>query len=180
MTDIMSRDKRSRLMSAVLGRGNQSTELALIALFRSWRIIGWHRHKRIAGCCPDFVFPRSRVAVFADGCFWHGCPRHYTKPAVRVGYWRSKVEDNRSRDKRAARRLRSRGWSVWRVWECTIRSARLPTRLLRQLERARGASNGRRVEATFMRLPHKASRVRRQFRHADLPKRSRRNSRRNV
>ena len=135
--DIMSRDKRSRLMSAVRGRGNKSTEQALATLLRSLRVSGWKRHVTVARCCPDFVFPQARIAIFADGCFWHGCPRHYTKPATRVRYWSVKVEDNRLRDKRASRRLRQRGWSVWRVWECAIREDRLPPGLVRRLAQAR-------------------------------------------
>lgn len=133
MVDIMSPEKRSRLMTAVRGRGNKSTEEALAQLFTTLGISGWRRHLRIAGCEPDFVFLPRVVAVFADGCFWHGCPNHYTKPATRAGFWRAKVEANRERDRRAARRLRARGWSVWRIWECQIRAQRLPAGLLVRL-----------------------------------------------
>lgn len=137
MTDIMSRDKRSRLMTAVKGRGNLSTEESLARLFRERRVRGWRRHTCLAGSWPDFVFPTLRIAVFADGCFWHGCPRHYTKPASHSRYWREKVLDNKARDQRVASRLRRDGWSVWRVWECRIRAGTLPSGLITRLLDAR-------------------------------------------
>ena len=70
---------------------------------------------------PDFVFPRSRVAVFVDGCFWHACPLHYQAPANRAGFWKEKVARNRARDERVTSRLAADGWTVVRVWEHTVR-----------------------------------------------------------
>ena len=69
---------------------------------------------------PDLVFPRARLAVFVDGCFWHGCPKHYQQPVKNAAYWRSKAESNRERDRAVARKLRKLGWSVTRVWEHDI------------------------------------------------------------
>src|SRR5437868_5226670 len=74
--DNFSKDVRSRIMSAIRKRGNKSTELRLAAVFRQNKISGWRRHMRILGN-PDFIFPKLKVAVFADGCFWYGCRRHY-------------------------------------------------------------------------------------------------------
>jgi DNA mismatch endonuclease (patch repair protein) len=65
----------------------------------------------------DIVFPRARVAVFVDGCFWHGCPTHASWPVNNGDYWRTKIEGNRARDAETTRRLLSRGWAVVRVWE---------------------------------------------------------------
>jgi len=72
MADVFSARKRSQIMSRVLGRGNKATELALIVLLRRHQITGWRRAARLFGK-PDFVFPKHRLAVFVDGCFWHGC-----------------------------------------------------------------------------------------------------------
>jgi len=66
---------------------------------------------------PDVVFPRQRVAVFIDGCFWHGCPDHGTRPTTNSGYWLSKIEANRKRDHQNTHALRTQGWTVLRVWE---------------------------------------------------------------
>jgi DNA mismatch endonuclease (patch repair protein) len=65
----------------------------------------------------DVVFPRARVVVFVDGCFWHGCPTHATWPKANADFWREKIETNRRRDRDTDRRLGSLGWCVIRVWE---------------------------------------------------------------
>jgi DNA mismatch endonuclease (patch repair protein) len=116
MADIFSKRRRSMLMSRVRGRGNKSTELRLIKLFRCNRIRGWRRGVRLTGK-PDFVFPRSRVAIFVDGCFWHGCPAHGSTPRNNRSFWKHKLTQNAIRDRRTNRSLRSRGWRVMRIWQ---------------------------------------------------------------
>jgi DNA mismatch endonuclease (patch repair protein) len=64
----------------------------------------------------DIVFPGARVAVFVDGCFWHGCPLHGTWPKENADFWRAKIETNRARDEDTDRRLHAAGWEVVRVW----------------------------------------------------------------
>lgn len=66
---------------------------------------------------PDIVFPRRRVAVFVDGCFWHGCPIHATQPATNAEYWGDKIVENRARDARTTEALEALGWTVRRFWE---------------------------------------------------------------
>ena len=65
----------------------------------------------------DLVFSRARVAVFVDGCFWHGCPRHMTWPQANAAWWRQKIQKNRDRDRDTDRKLRAAGWTVIRLWE---------------------------------------------------------------
>jgi DNA mismatch endonuclease (patch repair protein) len=65
----------------------------------------------------DIAFPRQRIAVFVDGCFWHGCPEHATWPKQNADWWRDKIEANRRRDADTDARLKEQGWSVVRVWE---------------------------------------------------------------
>lgn len=65
----------------------------------------------------DLVFPRARVAVFLDGCFWHGCPQHHTVAKTNAGFWADKVSTNRRRDRETDARLAEAGWDVLRVWE---------------------------------------------------------------
>lgn len=79
MSDVFSKKKRSEVMSRIRSRGNKETEEALVAVFRNMKLKGWRRHRPVYGK-PDFIFPKHRVAVFVDGCFWHGCPRHGTQP----------------------------------------------------------------------------------------------------
>lgn len=68
---------------------------------------------------PDVVFPRARVAVFVDGCFWHGCPDHGRRPRVNADYWGPKLERNADRDARVDAALKADGWEVVRIWEHT-------------------------------------------------------------
>jgi len=87
---------------------------------------------------PDFVFQKSRTAVFVDGCFWHGCPKHATWPAHRAAWWRRKIEGNKTRDRVVNRTLRRVGWRVLRIWEHELarkNEAQLARRILRELNR---------------------------------------------
>ena len=65
----------------------------------------------------DLVFPRLRVAIFVDGCFWHGCPEHGTKPRRNAEYWETKIARNRARDADTDARLEAAGWTPIRIWE---------------------------------------------------------------
>jgi len=66
---------------------------------------------------PDLVLPVRRVAVFVNGCFWHGCPKHFVVPKNNRGWWIEKIDGNRRRDRRKATHLRRLGWLVVTVWE---------------------------------------------------------------
>ncbi len=77
--------------------------------------------KKLTGS-PDVVFVAARVAVFVDGCYWHGCRAHCRRPASNSAYWRAKIERNIQRDRRVSRELADAGWRVVRVWEHEIRS----------------------------------------------------------
>lgn len=65
----------------------------------------------------DVVFTKQRLAIFVDGCFWHGCPEHYVAPKQNVGYWSAKVTRNRERDAETNKLLQDAGWTVLRIWE---------------------------------------------------------------
>lgn len=117
--DSVSRAKRSAIMSAVRGHGNRSTELQLASLLRMRHINGWRRGVQLPGK-PDFVFRREKIAMFVDGCFWHGCPRHGRTPKTRVAFWQGKLARNAKRDRVVSRMLRAAGWTVLRIWECAL------------------------------------------------------------
>jgi DNA mismatch endonuclease (patch repair protein) len=68
-------------------------------------------------CSIDVAFPRRRVAVFVDGCFWHCCPQHGTRPQSNADRWAAKLDGNRERDRRVDAHLRDRGWTILRIWE---------------------------------------------------------------
>jgi DNA mismatch endonuclease (patch repair protein) len=160
MADVFSKRKRSEVMSRIRSRGNKDTELALARLLRANGITGWRRHLLIRATVesrwlkvesrkrsktpqpstfspqlavrPDFVFLKSRTAIFVDGCFWHGCPKHATWPAHRAAWWRRKIEGNKTRDRMVNRALRRSGWRVIRIWECELRNA---GRILKRIEK---------------------------------------------
>ncbi len=133
MADVFDKAKRSEVMSRIRGRGNRDTELALMRLLREHRITGWRRHQGLLGR-PDFVFRAARVAVFVDGCFWHGCPKHCQLPATNRAFWRRKLEANKERDRQVTSALKGGGWTVIRIWECQLSKA--PGRCVRRIRLA--------------------------------------------
>ena len=145
MADVFTAEERSGIMARVRSRGNSATELRLIELMRASGITGWRRGAPLRGK-PDFVFRAEKVAVFVDGCFWHGCPRHATMPANNRTFWKAKLARNAARDREVTRALRKAGWRVIRVWECALtrtRSVRTAARIARMLGRAcSGARSG--------------------------------------
>ena len=131
MADVFSKSKRSEVMARIRSRGNQATELALAKLFRRHKITGWRRNQKVFGK-PDFIFPKHKLAVFVDGCFWHGCPKHGTQPKGNAAFWRKKISRNQTRDKLVNRALRRAGWRVIRIWEHEL-TRKNQTRLLRRI-----------------------------------------------
>lgn len=134
MTDWLTREQRSRNMASIRSKGNKTTEARFAALLRDSRIPGWRRHMNLPGK-PDFVFKKNCLAIFIDGCFWHGCPLCYRLPEDNRPYWRKKVLSNRLRDRRNSRRLRAKGWKVLRFWEHSLKTEKGRRRVLFKLER---------------------------------------------
>ena len=116
MADVISKKKRSQVMALIKSKGNKNTELKLISIFRAYKLSGWRRNQNLPGK-PDFAFPMERLALFVDGCFWHGCKQHCRKPSSNVAYWLAKIHRNRKRDRIVGKRLRKNGWNVLRIWE---------------------------------------------------------------
>lgn len=124
-------------MAAIRSKGNKSTELKLVAILRAHGLTGWRRHQALPGR-PDFIFRKERLAIFVDGCFWHGCPKHCRLPKSRVEYWNPKIARNKLRDRGSRTILRSAGWRVCRVWEHELREPdRVAARLGRLLRSQR-------------------------------------------
>lgn len=121
MADRITREQRSRNMAAVHSRGNATTELALVKIFRKAKITGWRRYKKVADVRPDFIFLKPQVAVFVHGCFWHGCRWHGEIPASNRKFWREKININKNRDCIVNRKLKHAGWKILRIWEHEIK-----------------------------------------------------------
>ena len=114
---------RGQLMSRVRSKGNETTEKRLASLLRKSGFSGWRRHQPLPGRA-DFVWRKAKVAVFVDGCFWHGhnCGRNVT-PKTNAKAWEDKINRNKARDRKTTRLLRQVGWTVVRIWECELRKS---------------------------------------------------------
>jgi len=108
-------------MSAVRSKGNRSTEWRLRSGLVRSGVSGWILAPLDVFGHPDFAFKQSQVAVFVDGCFWHGCPHCYRPPKSKKKFWSSKIVQNRRRDRRVNRELAKTGWQVLRIWECQLK-----------------------------------------------------------
>jgi len=134
---------RSRTMAAIRGKHNKSTERALrMALVRSG-IKGWRLHALDLPGRPDIVFDRQDVAVFVDGCFWHGCPTCGHIPKTRSPFWTAKFERNRRRDLLNTRRLRQMKIKVFRVWEHSLKTHHAMAQIVKKIRIAVGQRSPR-------------------------------------
>lgn len=122
MTDVFSKEKRSDVMKRVKSSGNKSTEEQLIHYFKEQHITGWRRHYKVKGH-PDFVFLDKRIAIFVDGCFWHGHDCRNTRPVENADYWSKKRQKNIAHDAAVTASFQNRGWLVIRIWECELKKA---------------------------------------------------------
>lgn len=104
----------------------------MLRFFRAREFTGWRRHYPVYGK-PDFVFPRKKIAVFADGCFWHGHGCRNLEPENNREYWENKIRKNKKRDRAVKKYLSKKGWLVFRVYECNIKKSRYPGALLKAL-----------------------------------------------
>ena len=113
--------KRSHAMAAVRGKDNKTTERRLrLALVRA-AVSGWKLHSKNIHGKPDFYFPEHKLALFVDGCFWHGCPNCGHFPNTNSAFWRAKIERNQERDRRTTQQLIDEGYYVTRMWEHELR-----------------------------------------------------------
>jgi DNA mismatch endonuclease Vsr len=113
--------RASKNFSGIRGRNNRTTEVRFrLALVRAG-ISGWKMHNRALPGNPDFVFLKERIAVFVDGCFWHGCSRCGHIPKTNSPFWRAKIQRNIERDRANIRKLGDSDFRVVRIWEHELR-----------------------------------------------------------
>jgi DNA mismatch endonuclease Vsr len=115
--------RHRRMMKQVRGKGNRTTEARFRGALMSAGISGWKLNFRDITGAPDFYFPVEQVAVFVDGCFWHGCAACGHVPRKNREFWAAKIARNHDRDRRNTVRLRSNGISVMRFWEHEIKDS---------------------------------------------------------
>ena len=116
--DQFTKEKRSEIMRSVRTRDTAPEIRLRRALWKTG--LRYRTRTRIERTKPDIAFLGRRLLVFVDGCFWHGCPRHYTQPVENAAFWSAKIEKNRARDARNNQALEAAGWKVLRFWECEV------------------------------------------------------------
>lgn len=117
-SDVMTPEQRSHCMSRIRGKDTKPEITLRKALWA--RGVRYRKQYKITGK-PDLAFPGKKVAVFVDGCFWHGCPDHSSIPKKNTDFWQSKLQKNIERDKNVSNILESEGWMVMRFWEHEIK-----------------------------------------------------------
>ena len=113
---------RSRTMGSIRGKGNKTTELKLRMGFVRAGLCGFRLHVGDLPGKPDFFFESAKLAVFVDGCFWHGCPTCGHVPKTRSKFWAAKLLKNRERDEKKAGQLEELGIRVLRFWEHDLKN----------------------------------------------------------
>lgn len=118
MTDFLSKETRSRVMSRIRAKDTKP-ELALRRSLFAHGVRGWRCHQKKVAGKPDVAFTSRRVAVFVDGCFWHGHPDFFT-PGKSGAYWDVKIARTQERDRLANEALTEAGWKVIRFWDFEV------------------------------------------------------------
>lgn len=116
MTDVITKTARSVLMSKIRSK-NTLLEIRFRQGLWASGIRGWRLHSKKLPGKPDLFFSKKKIAIFIDGCFWHGCPKCYRKPKSNLDYWNPKIRRNKTNDRINSRKLIKAGWHVVRVWE---------------------------------------------------------------
>ena len=123
MSDNLKPEDRRKTMQAVKGKGTR-LEKRLFSMLARMGLKGWKKNVEAVIGKPDVAFMKQRVAVFIDGCFWHGCPHCQRKlPQTNRQYWKRKIQRNIALAQLHNRRLRAEGWAVIRIWGHEINKA---------------------------------------------------------
>ena len=129
MPERFTQQEQSEIMRKVKSSQNLSTEIRMVELFKQNHIVGWRRKYYLFGN-TDFVFLKKKIALFIDGCFWHGHDCRNLKPLTHKDNWQNKVQKNRKRDEQVSNFLIQKGWVVYRFWECELSKNKLSVNLL--------------------------------------------------
>ncbi len=123
MADNLKPEDRRKTMQAVKGKGTK-LERRLFSMLAGMGVKGWKKNVANVVGKPDIVFAERRIAIFVDGCFWHGCPHCQRKlPKTNHAYWTRKINRNIALAEAINEQLRRNGWSVIRIWEHEVRTA---------------------------------------------------------
>jgi len=122
-------------MSAIRGKHNQSTELRLRMALVKAGVRGWRLHIEELPGRPDFYFEGAKLAVFVDGCYWHGCPKCGHIPKTRTAFWKAKIKRNQERDKIKNLELRKLGTKSLRIWEHELKDKKNLDKIIEKIDK---------------------------------------------
>lgn len=125
MADVLTKEQRSYNMSRIKGKDTKP-EIQLRKLLYKKEIRGYRIHYKLPGK-PDLVFPKYKLAVFVDGCFWHKCPKCFKTPETNKDFWMAKINKNAQRDKKINKILKKKGWTILRFWEHNLKRKGIKT-----------------------------------------------------
>ena len=118
MSDSFSKRKRSEIMRSIRSKGTKiENEFARILRMSKLK---FKRNEKLLYGKPDFVFKNTKLAVFVDSCFWHGCPYHCRMPKSNESYWNEKIKRNKARDKQIVTWYKKHKWRILRFWEHSL------------------------------------------------------------
>lgn len=134
MNDNLTPADRRKTMRAVKSRGTKP-ERRLFSMLAGMGLRRWRKHANDIVGKPDVVFDQDKVAIFIDGCFWHGCPhcKRPLKPQTNREYWEHKIQRNIERAQKYNQQLSEQGWEVLRIWEHEIRDSSCRKEIRRKL-----------------------------------------------
>jgi len=120
MTDTVSKEKRSEIMSRIKGSDTSFEERFRKSLWREG--LRYRKNvKKLLGK-PDIYFASKKLVVFLDSCFWHGCKEHCRMPSSNIEYWEKKIDRNRKRDKEVTQYYKDNGYKIMRIWEHELKN----------------------------------------------------------
>ena len=122
-------------MAAIRGKHNRSTELRLRMLLVTAGIRGWRLHPKELPGKPDFYFEKARLAIFVDGCYWHGCLKCGHIPKTRTAFWKAKINRNQERDKIKRLELKKTGIKSLRIWEHELRDKKDLDKVIKKIDK---------------------------------------------
>lgn len=129
MPDKFSKETRSKIMSSIRGK-NTKPELVVRGMLWSKGVRYRIHNKKIFGT-PDISIKKKKLAIFVDGCFWHGCRKCYKEPKTNTGFWRKKLEYNKQRRIKVRQGLKGKGWNVLEFWEHQVKNE--PQKILEKI-----------------------------------------------
>lgn len=128
MVDKFTKEQRSKIMSAIRSKDT----LPEITLRKVLWLMGYRYRLYYSSNKIDIAFPSKKLAIFVDGCFWHGCPIHFREPKSNQAYWLPKIKRNIERDSATNDQLKTEGWTVIRFWEHELKEI---DRIVEQINR---------------------------------------------